>query len=291
MRVVCLAFVAALVSPPVLAEGADQPIAIVAAENFYGDIAKQVGGDNVKVTSILNNPDQDPHLFEVSASAARALADARFVIYNGIDYDPWVPKLLAAAKSEGRKVFVVATLMQRRAGDNPHLWHDPATMPTLAKALAMELGNSDPAHRADYQRRLDSFLASLQPITAKIAAIRAKHAKIAVAATEPVYGYMIEALGFTMRDRRFQMAVMNGTEPSARDIAAFETNLKTRAVKLLFFNSQASDDLTARLRNLAQASKVPVIGITETEPPNTTYQAWTIKELDVIEQALAEGNS
>jgi zinc/manganese transport system substrate-binding protein len=290
MRVVCLALVAALVSPA-LAQGADQSIAIVAAENFYGDVAKQVGGDNVTVASILNNPNEDPHIFEVGASTARALADARFVIYNGIDYDPWVAKLLAAAKFPARKVLVVATLMHRQAGDNPHLWHDPATMPTLAKALAAELQQSDPAHGADYQRRLDVFLASLQPIAAKIAAIRAKHAGIAVSATEPVYGYMADALGFAMRDGRFQLAVMNGTEPSASDIAAFETNLKSRTVKILFFNSQASGDLTARLRLLALASKVPVIGITETEPPNTTYQEWIMQELDAIEQALAEGNS
>src|SRR5690242_16076983 len=120
-----------------------EPIAIVAAENFYGDAAEQVGGSAVKVTSILSNPDQDPHLFEASASTARDLAAARIVIYNGADYDPWMGKLLSASRATGRITIEVAKLVGKKAGDNPHLWYDPATMPAVAKALAAQLAKLD----------------------------------------------------------------------------------------------------------------------------------------------------
>lgn len=266
-------------------------VKIVAAENFYGDIAKQLGGDGVDVTSILNNPDQDPHEFEASASTARALADARLVIYNGIDYDPWVTKLLGASGGAGRKIIVVATLMHRKDGDNPHLWYDPATMPAVAKALAAELGALDPGHRADYEARLAALLVSLQPMTAKIEALRGKYAETPVAATEPVVGYMAEALGLTMRQRAFQIAVMNDTEPSAREVAGFESALKSRAVKVLFCNSQTTGGVTQRMQTIARENNVPVVGVSETEPPNMRYQDWMMRQLDDTERALASGTS
>lgn len=267
-------------------------VKIVAAENFYGDIAKQLGGDGVDVTSILNNPDQDPHEFEASASTARALADARLVIYNGIDYDPWVTKLLGASGGgAGRKIIVVATLMHRKDGDNPHLWYDPATMPAVAKALVAELGALDPGRRAGYEARLAALLASLQPMTAKIDALRGKYAKTPVAATEPVVGYMAEALGLTMRQRAFQIAVMNDTEPSAREVAGFESALKSRAVKVLFYNSQTTGGVTQRMQTIARENNVPVVGVSETEPPNMRYQDWMMRQLDDTERALASGTS
>src|SRR6476661_1866474 len=144
-----------------------KPLTVVAAENFYGDLAQQIGGPAVQVTSILTNPNQDPHSFEASPSTARAIADAGLVVYSGADYDPWVANLLAASNMPGRKVIVVADLVQRKSGDNPHLWYDPATMPALAKALAAEFAGRDPVHRADYESRLQAFLASLEPMNRK----------------------------------------------------------------------------------------------------------------------------
>ena len=120
------------------AQPAAKPVKIVAAENFYGDIARQIGGPDVQVTSILSNPDQDPHLFEVSPSVGRDVSAARIVIYNGIDYDPWMEKMLGAARSAHRKTIVVAALAGKKTGDNPHIWYDPATMLALAKALARD---------------------------------------------------------------------------------------------------------------------------------------------------------
>jgi zinc/manganese transport system substrate-binding protein len=285
-----MAFVAVATALGVLdvaAHAEAAPLKVVAAENFYGDVAQQIGGDSVKVTSILTNPNQDPHQFEASPSTARAIAGAKLVIYSGADYDPWMANLLAASKSPSRKVIVVADLVNRKSGDNPHLWYDPATMPAVAKALAAALEAGDPSHRTQYEKRLQAFLASLDPMQQKIAEIRKKYAGAPVTATEPVFGYMADSLGLEMRNQKFQLAVMNDTEPSASDIAAFENDLKSRSVKVLFYNSQVTDDLTARLLQLAKDSHVPIVGVTETEPPGVTYQDWMASQVDATEKALA----
>lgn len=277
---------AALFAVSAPAQAAGPPIAIVAAENFYGDVARQIGGQDVTVHSILNNPDQDPHLFEVSPSVGRNVSAARIVIYSGIDYDPWMAKLLQAARSTNRQTIVVADLIDRKTGDNPHIWYDPATMPALAKTLAADLIADDPANQAQYEQRLARFDQSMKPIQAKIGALRQRLAGTPVTATEPVFGYMFAALGMQVRDMRFQMAVMNDTEPGASDVAAFENDLKTHQVKLLVYNSQASDPIAERMEKLANASHIPVVGATETEPPGKTYQAWMMSELDAVDRAL-----
>ncbi len=267
---------------------AAEPINIVAAENFYGDVATQIGGDAVKVTSVLSNPDQDPHLFEASPSVARSLSSAAIVIYNGIDYDPWMADLLGASKAPDRKAIVVADLVGKKAGDNPHIWDDPATMRALAEALKDALVAADPANKAAYEERLAAFENSIKPIEERIAALKRRTAGVPATATEPVFGYMFNALGMTVRNEAFQLAVMNDTEPSASDIAAFESDLKTHKVKLLIYNSQASDPLADRMLKLAKASGVPVVGANETEPPNSTYQAWMTGELQAVDQALPQ---
>jgi len=287
-KLAAIAALAVLLGAPALAHADGPPIAIVAAENFYGDVAKQVGGPDVTVDSILNNPDQDPHLFEVSPSVGRNVSTARIVIYSGIDYDPWMQKLLQAARSANRQTIVVADLIGKKTGDNPHIWYNPATMLALAKTLAADLIADDPANQPGYEQRLARFEASMQPIEAKIAELRQRLAGTPVTATEPVFGYIFDALGMSVRGMRFQMAVMNSTEPGASDVAAFENDLKTHQVKLLVYNSQAADPIAARMQKLAEASHIPVVGATETEPPGKNYQAWMLNELDAVDRALPE---
>lgn len=265
------------------------PLTVVAAENFYGDIAAQIGGPAVAVTSIISDPNQDPHQFTASASTVRLLADAALVIFNGADYDPWMATQLAAAKSRTRVAIEVARLVGKRAGDNPHIWYDPPTVPAAAKAIAAALVKADPANKADYDARLKTFLASLDPINERIAAMRKKFAGTEVTATEPVFGYMSTALGLKMRNERFQLAVMNDTEPSARDIAAFLDDLKRKRVKALFYNNQVTDDLTEKLLAAAKDAGVPIVGVTETKPDGVTFQAWILGQLTALEAALAGG--
>jgi zinc/manganese transport system substrate-binding protein len=285
-KLAAAATLAIFLATPAWAQNAAQPVGIVAAENFYGDVAKQIGGPDVKVTSILSNPDQDPHLFEASPSVARAVSASRIVIYSGIDYDPWMEKLLAAARSADRKTIVVAELLGKKTGDNPHIWYDAAAMLALAKSLSAALIAEDGAHQADYEQRRARFEASVAPIQARIAELRGRLAGTPVTATEPIFGYMFEALGMQVRNNAFQLAVMNNTEPSASDIAAFENDLKTRQVKLLIYNSQATDPIAARMEKIAKASHVPVVGATETEPLGMTYQSWMLSELKAIDKAL-----
>jgi zinc/manganese transport system substrate-binding protein len=261
------------------ARGAESQIAVVAAENFYGDIARQIGGDRISVTSIMTNPDQDPHLFETTPGIVRQLAGAQ------------MEKLLAAAPRPGRAVIGAAQLVGRNPGDNPHLWYDPATMPAVANALAAALTKADSAHALDYAARLKTTLSGLARITQRVVQLKAKHGGAAVTATEPVFGPMAEALGLTMRNQRFQLAMMNDTEPSARDVAAFENDLKERKVKLLIYNSQVSEKLTERLRDIAIRAKVPVVGVTETMPANVSFQDWVLGELDAVDKALSGPNS
>lgn len=262
------------------------PLAIVAAENFYGDVAQQIGGPGVRVTSILTNPDQDPHLFEASPSVGRAISAARIVVYSGIDYDPWMETLLKATRATDRQVIVVAALTGRKTGDNPHIWYDLGTMLAYAKALTTALATDDPAHAAEYAAREARFAASIAPIQARIATLRQRLSGTPVTATEPVFGYMFAALGMQVRNLSFQLAVMNNTEPSAADVAAFERDLKRHVVGLMVYNAQASDPIAARMQRLARAGHVPIVGASETEPPGKTYQAWMLDELEEVDRAL-----
>lgn len=280
---VSAALVAGFFSQAALAD----PINIVAAENFYGDIAAQIGGSNVKVTSILSNPDEDPHLFEASASTAKALVEAHIVISNGVDYDPWIEKLLSTNKADHRVVIVAAKLAGKKAGDNPHLWYNPATMAAVATQLSADLVRIDPAHKADYDKNSAAFVASLKPLNDKISALHKKYSGTPVSASEPVFGYMAGLIGLKVHNEKFALAVMNNTEPSASEVAGFERDLRDHKVKAMLYNAQASDPAVQRLVQLAKDQKVPIVGVSETEPHNMTYQEWMISQLDALDKALS----
>jgi zinc/manganese transport system substrate-binding protein len=266
---------------------ADAKIKVVAAENFYGGIAQQIGGDLIEVTSIMSNPNQDPHLFETTPGVVRQIADAQIVIFNGADYDPWMEKLLNAIPRAERTVITVANLVGKKAGENPHLWYDPTTMPAVAKALAAAFTKADSTHASDYAARLAATLAALEHINKRVEQIRAKHSGETVTATEPVFGYMAEALKLKMRNKRFQLAMMNDTEPSGHDIAAFENDLKQRKVKVLLYNKQVTAKMTERLLDVAGKAKVPVVGITETQPAGVSFEDWMLDELNELDEVLS----
>ncbi|TAN31164.1 MAG: cation ABC transporter substrate-binding protein [Castellaniella sp.] len=266
---------------------ASLPVQIVAAENFYGDIASQIGGTRVKVQSILNNPEQDPHMFEASPSVARALTHAQLVIYNGADYDPWMAKLLAAAPAPDRRAIGASQILGTPPGANPHLWYDPQTMPKVAIAIASQLSAIDPEGRISYQDNLTHVLQALEQLKHTIALIRGRYTGTPVTATEPVFGYMAGALGLTMRNQPLQLAVMNNTEPSPSQIGAFENDLKTRQVRILFYNSQEEDSFTRRAKGIAEEHHIPIVGVTETMPEGLHFQTWISGQLSDIEAKLA----
>jgi zinc/manganese transport system substrate-binding protein len=216
----------------------------------------------------------------------RAITDAQIVVLNGADYDPWMDKLLKANPNPKRGVINAAAVMGRKPGDNPHLWYDPATMPRVAEAIAATLIATDPAHASDYASNLKTLLLALKRVDARVAELAGKYKGLPVTATEPVFGLMAQAVGLVNRNARFQLAMMNGTEPTAHDLAEFERDLKEHRVKALFYNSQVSEAMTTRLRDIATASKVPVVPVTETMPAGLHFQDWVLSELDALDKAL-----
>ncbi|TLU71877.1 metal ABC transporter solute-binding protein, Zn/Mn family [Lichenicoccus roseus] len=280
--------------PPGPADAAVPPgqrLRIVAAENVYGDVAAQLAGHTAQVTSVLSNPNQDPHLFEASPSVARALSHATITISNGNGYDGWMAGLLAASPAPDRHDIVVADLLGARAGSNPHLWYDPQTMRTFANGFTRVMDATDAPQAAAHAAARDRFLGSLAPVQARIDAIRARFGGTSVTATEPVFGLMSNALGLVMRNERFQVAVMNDAEPRPSDVVAFEDDLRGHKVAVLFYNSQASDTAARRLLGLARQAGIPVVGVTETEPAGMDYQHWMLSELDLTGRALAQAQS
>lgn len=285
---------------PPAASAASPTVHIVAAENFYGDIAAQLAGPNAQVSSVLKNAAADPHLFEPAISTARAVADADLVVYNGLSYDVWMEKLLAGTRSAHRRVVAAAAVSRHAAPDtpgvapsphgasdrNPHLWYDPSVVRGVARAITMQLIEIDPADRARYEARLDRFLESLGPVDAAIAELRTRFAGTVVTATEPLAQYLIDAIGLATINRRFQLSVMNGTEPSARDTADFERSLRDHRARALIYNSQVAGSAVQRLLGIAKQSRVPVVGMTETEPPGVGYQQWMLAQLHALGRAL-----
>jgi zinc/manganese transport system substrate-binding protein len=284
-----LHWLAAIVVCGLSAPAFADPVKVVAAENFYGDLASQIGGANVVVTSILSNPDDDPHLFEASPDTAKALTDAKIVIVNGVDYDPWMEKLLSAHKAPDRKEIIVARLVGHKPGDNPHLWYDPAYMKAAAKALVADLIAVDPAHKADYEQGEAKFMDSLKPLDDKIATMRKAYAGQPITASEPVFGYQAGLIGLKVHNEKYALAVMNNAEPTPSEVAAFENDLKGHKVKVMMYNAQASEPAVGKLVQLAKDNNIPVVGVSETEPPNSTYQDWMMGQLNALDKALAGG--
>lgn len=265
------------------------PLHIIAAENFYGSVAKEIGGPYVQVTSILSQPDQDPHLFSATPRVAQGLAQADLIIYNGIGYDPWVQNLLSVSAAK-KSIICVAELLKRKAGENPHIWYDPATMPIYVKALRDFLIKQDPTHQQIYQAHYQKFMQDQQQLIRLIAHIKAHYNHTAVIATEPVFGYMADALGFSMQGIDFQISMMNDVDPSPKQVAAFQQQLHDHAVKLLFYNKQVSSPLVLHLLQQAKQFSIPVVGVTETQPLDKTYHQWMQDQLNQVEQALNESH-
>ena len=264
---------------------------IVAAENFYGSVAKEIGGPYVHVESIMNQPDQDPHLFTVSPHIAKTIAQADLIVFNGLGYDPWMQSLLSASVIPTRTEIVVGKLLNKKEGDNPHIWYDPTTMIVYAGVLRDYLSKKDAAHRVRYQINYQRFITRNRCVTDLIQRIKVQTQGMKVIATEPVFNYMAKALGFDMQGMAFQISMMNGIDPSPRQVKEFQKSLQTRVVKFLFYNKQVNSPLIQQLLNVAKTQTIPVIGVTETQPANTNYSEWMLQPLKQLEKIVNERHS
>jgi len=265
-------------------------LVVAAAENFYGDIVGQLGGNHVAVTSIISDPNVDPHEYVTSARDAAAVANARLVIQNGLGYDEFLSRLMAASPNPRRRLIVVADLTGHKKGDNVHVWYDPPTIPKLAQAVLDALVEIDPGNATSYRRGDRAFQASLVPLGQAIAAIKAQHSGAPGAFTEPVFGYMAAALGLqVLTPVAFQKAIEEGRDPPAAALAQMEDQLKKHEVKVLVYNTQTVSPITTRVQELAKRVGVPAVGVSETEPPGKSYQQWMLSQLEALRAALAQG--
>ena len=265
------------------------PLDVVASTNVWGDIAKQIGGDHVVVSSIMSDPNADPHEYEADAKTAAALSKSQVVIENGLGYDDFMDKLLTASPSPGRKVLDAADVMQIAGSDaNPHVWYDIAKIPAVATAIAAQLGALDPADAATFTTNARTFTDSLAPINAAIANIRSTYANSPVGYTERVPGYLVDAAGLKLATpASFAQSIEDGNDPSPADNAAMDAALADKAIKVLLYNGQVTSPATDAVKQLAQKSAVPVVGVTETLPPtDEDFQAWQLRQITELTTAL-----
>jgi zinc/manganese transport system substrate-binding protein len=287
--------IAALVAAAVCAaSGAGAPrggvLQVVAAENFWGSVAAQLGGDRVHVTSLITNPATDPHDYEPTAVDARTLAGAKLAIVNGIGYDPWAPKLLSANPVQGRIVLTVGDVVGVKAGGNPHRWYSPTDVQRVIAAIVADYTKLAPEDAAYFAREKKLFeTKGLAGYKAEIARIRHRYAGVPVGASESIFALMAPALGLKLvTPSAFLKAISEGTDPTAQDKAIVDRQIAKREIKVWVFNSQNSTPDVARLTSAARHKSIPVTTITETLTPATaTFEAWQVAQLRALRAALA----
>ncbi len=265
-------------------------IQVVAAENFWGSIASQIGGKHVHVVSVITNPNTDPHSYEPTAADAKTIATAQFVIEDGIGYDPWAPKLLAADQSHPT-VLNVGTLLGIPVGGNPHRWYNPGDVQAVIRQMVGDYQTLDPADGTYFSRQASVFNSvSLRQYHSLIASIKARYSGTPVGASESIFSMLAPALGLdVITPYSFLKAISEGTDVTVADKETIDNQIKSHLIKIYVYNSQnVTPDVQAQLAEV-KAEHIPWATITETlDPANTTYQKWQTRQLVGIEAALAK---
>ena len=262
-------------------------INVVAAENFYGDIVKQLGGSHVSVTSIISHPNVDPHEYESSVKTAIQVSQAQLVIENGGGYDDWMDKILSGSPNPNRFVLKGFDIAQVKLPENEHVWYSIDNAATIAQAITNDLKKLDPGDAATFENNFQMFKQSLQPIQQKIAEIKSKYAGTPVGLTETIYLYQAVPLGLNvLTPFEFQKAMAEGNEPPADTVVTAENQVTHHQIKVLIYNVQTVTPSTTKLENDARAQNIPIVPVSETMPPGKTYQTWMLDQLNVLEQAM-----
>lgn len=262
---------------------------VVAAENMWGSIARQIAGDAADVTEIISDPAADPHLYESTVRDGSTLAKASIVIKNGLGYDDFIDKLMSASPNPNRSVISAEDVLNIHGNEaNPHLWYSVAGAQQVARAIADEMSAKDPTHANVYATNLAKFETSMQPLVQKIAQIRAAHNDAPIAYTERVAGYLVDSLDLQVKTPAgFAQAIEDGNDPSVADQTSMQALIASKQIKLLLYNVQATSPATEQIRSLADEANIPIVEITETIPKNyNSYQQWQLAQLDAIARAL-----
>jgi zinc/manganese transport system substrate-binding protein len=266
-------------------------IKVVAAENFWGSIASQLGGSHVKVTSIINNPDADPHSYEPTAADARTVAGAQYTIVNGVGYDAWADKLLSANPADGRTDLKVGDLVGIQPGGNPHRWYSPGDVHKVIDKITADYKSLDPGDAAEFDKLKATFESTgLAEYNRLISDIKAKYSGTPIGASESIVTPLADGLGLKMlTPGTFLSAISEGADPTAKDKSAIDQQIASKQLKIYVYNSQnATPDVQAQVK-AAKAKGIPVATVTETPTPaGVSFQDWQVRQLQGIEQALAK---
>jgi zinc/manganese transport system substrate-binding protein len=277
---------------PSRAAGGTGVLHVVAAENFWGSLAGQLGGSRVRVTSIISNPDADPHDYEPTAADARAVAGADLAIVNGIGYDVWAGKLVDANPDPRRVTLDVGDLVGVKPGGNPHRWYSPTDVRTVIDRITADYKKLDPGHAAFYDTQHDTVVnTDLRAYFGMVDEIKAKYAGTPVGASESIFAPLADATGLKLlTPESFLDAISEGGDPTAADKATIDQQIKGKQLKVYVYNSQnATPDVRAQV-DAAKAAGIPVATVTETlTPAGASFQSWQVRQLDALAQALAQG--
>lgn len=258
----------------------------MAAENVYGNVAKQIGGLYVAVTSIINNPVQDPHLLTITPKIVKAIEEAEIIILNGAGYDPWINALLTQDIIYKKTIIEIAKLINIDVSRNPHLWFKPDTIPIFAHLFTLTLIKIDHTHKKEYEEKLVILKNQAKFANKIIKQLKMKYNGLNVIATESIYNYLTEAIGLKMEGLAFQQNIMNDIPPSIHQVQSFEQSLRQHKVKLLIYNKQVNNPITQQMIKIAEEENIPVLGVTEIMPNNITYYDWLTIQLHELEKAL-----
>ncbi|MCF6807919.1 zinc ABC transporter substrate-binding protein [Thiotrichales bacterium 19S9-12] len=261
-------------------------INVVAAENFYGQVAKSIGSDNITVSDILSNPESDPHLFSTSPKIMVQISKADVIIYNGADYDPWMKQIIQSINNKDLVVIDVAKLMSIKPNANPHIWYIPETFPTLARKLNQSFSRLTPNNKKAFEQNLNAFLKDYQQVFIMIKKLKPKTTNLPVTATEPVIGYLAAALDMNMKGIDVQWRIMNDSEPSPKMMANYHNLFIKKQVKILFYNEQVEEPAIQTVKKLAEKNDIAIIGVSETLPKNMDVTNWILNILTDIDHAV-----
>jgi len=264
---------------------------VVAAENFWGSIASQLGGAKVNVQSIIVNPNTDPHSYEPTASDARRMAGAKLAIVNGIGYDNWATKQLAASPVSGRVVLNVGEVLGLKEGENPHQWYSPSAVHRVINQMAADYERLLPQDAAYFAQQKQTFetqgLAHYNHLRQEI---RSKYAGTPVGYSESIFRPLGEALGLSLKTPySFAKAIAEGTEVSAQDKQTVDGQAQGHQIKVWVFNSQNVTPDVQRVSEIARAAHIPIATVTETlSPASQSFEQWQVAELEGLRRALAQ---
>jgi zinc/manganese transport system substrate-binding protein len=271
--------------------GSGGSLKVVAAEDFWGSIAEQLGGEKVEVTNIITNPAADPHDYEPTSEDAKTLAGAEMSIVNGIGYDEWASKLLAASPDENRTELTVGEVLGLADGDNPHQWYSPESVHKVIYQIVADYKQALPGNDSYFDQQKEAFeTEGLAEYNELIEGIKAKYSGTPVGASESIFEPLAPSLGLKLiTPKGFMDGIAEGTEPTPQEKATADEQLKDKQIKVWVYNSQNATPDVKRLNEEAEAAGIPSATVTETmTPEGASFEEWMVRELEGIEKALRE---